>query len=112
MSESLSTTASVAEDALRIAEDAEACCAAQTENLNNDVNDLGGPSALKSLGQLAGLAFGLTFLAGLVDTLVAVFDLPAAIFGTVADVGTISGYADKVANQVMANTSWADSMAA
>ena len=112
MSESLSTTASVAQDALRIAEDAEACCAAQTENLNNDVNDLGGPSALKSLGQLAGLAFGLTFLAGLVDTLVAVFDLPAAIFGTVADVGTISGYADKVANQVMANTSWADSMAA
>ena len=108
----LNAVDATAQDALRVAEDAEACCEAQTGNLSNLQKDLGGASGLANLAKLAGLAFGLTFLAGIVDAVVAIFDLPAAVLGTVADVETLSGWADACATQAIADSGWSATMAA
>jgi len=108
----LASTTAIAQDALRIAEDAEACCAAQTENLTNDENALGGKSSLQNLGKIAGWLFGLGVVAGLLDTVVAVFDLPAAFAATAGDAAAISKFADAVAVEVLANPSWQPALVA
>jgi hypothetical protein len=97
----------VATNALRVAEDAEQCCEAQTGRLDNAVKDLGGASALTSLGKLVGAAFGLTFLLGLADTLLAVADMPAVIKATAWDAETVAGYATSAAQVVEADFDWA-----
>jgi hypothetical protein len=97
----------VATNALRVAEDAEQCCEAQTGRLDNAVKSLGGTSALTSLGKLVGAAFGLTFLLGLADTLLAVADMPAVIKATAWDAETVAGYATSAAQVVQADFDWA-----
>jgi hypothetical protein len=92
---------------LRVAEDAEACCEAQTTNLQNALKDVGGSSVLSQLGKLAGLAFGLPFLLGIADTLLAIADMPAVIKATVWDAEVVSGYAQSAAGVVMADFDWA-----
>jgi hypothetical protein len=103
----LNSVDSVAQDALRVAEDAEACCEAQTTNLQNALKDVGGSSVLSQLGKLAGLAFGLPFLLGIADTLLAIADMPAVIKATVWDAEVVSGYAQSAAGVVMADFDWA-----
>ena len=97
----------VATNALRVAEDAEQCCEAQTGRLDNAVKSLGGTSALSALGKLVGAAFGLTFLLGLADTLLAVADMPAVIKATAWDAETVAGYATSAAQVVQADFDWA-----
>jgi hypothetical protein len=108
----LNAVSNVANDALRVADDAEACCVTQTGNLSNLNKSLGGTSGLANLAKLAGLAFGLSFLAGIVDAVVAVFDLPAVFAATVDDVETLSGWADACATQAISDTSWSKMVAA
>ena len=108
----LGTTTAIAQDALRVAEDAEACCSAQTSRLDDDETQLGGKPNLPNLGKIAGWLFGLGFVATLLDTVVAVFDLPAAFAGTVDDVETLSSWADAAATQAISDTSWASMVAA
>ena len=112
LGENLASTTAIAQDALRIAEDAEACCSAQTENLSSDENALGGKSNLPNLGKIAGWLFGLTFVAGILDAVVAVFDLPAAFAATAGDAAAISKFADAVAVEVLANPSWQPALVA
>jgi hypothetical protein len=97
----------VATNALRVAEDAEQCCEAQTGRLDNAVKSLGGSSALTSLGNLVAKAFGLTFLLGLADTLLAMADMPAVIKATAWDAETVAGYAASAAGVVESDFDWA-----
>ena len=58
------------------------------------------------------MALRAAFVATLLDTVVAVFDLPAAFAGTVDDVETLSSWADAAATQAISDTSWASMVAA
>ena len=107
----VTSVSTVAQEALRLATDADECCSVQTQNLQDDENALGGKSNLPNLGKLAGLLFGITWLAGLVDAVVAVFDLPAAFAAEVSDVKTLASWADAAANQAVLDTSWSKMVA-
>jgi len=102
----LNATTVTAQDALRIAEDAEQCCASVTSNLANDITELGGPSALSQLGSLVAKAFGLTFLLGLADTLLAVADMPAVISATAWDATAVATWADQSAQVAVSYFNW------
>ncbi len=97
----------VAQDAARVAEDAEQCCEATTGNLERALTNVGGQSALQALGNLVAKAFGVTFLLGLADTLLALADMPAVIKATAWDAETVAGYAETAAGIVEADFDWA-----
>jgi hypothetical protein len=103
----LNAVDATATDALRVAEDAEQCCEAQTGNLQNLQKNLGGSSGIGLLGKLAGLAFGLPFLLGLADTLLALADMPAVIKASAWDAEVVAGYAESAAGVIMADFDWA-----
>jgi hypothetical protein len=103
----LNAVDATATDALRVAEDAEQCCEAQTTNLGNLQKNLGGSSGIGLLGKLAGLAFGLPFLLGLADTLLALADMPAVIKASAWDAEVVAGYAESAAGVIMADFDWA-----
>lgn len=106
LGDALATTTAVANDAERIAKDAEQCCEAQTQNLANALSDVGGTGVLSNLGALAFKAFGLTFLLGLADTLLAIADMPAVIKATAWDAETVAGYANSAAGVAIADFNW------
>jgi hypothetical protein len=103
----LNAVDATATDALRVATDAEQCCDAQTQNLDNMQKNLGGSSGIGNLGKLVGLAFGLPFLLGLADTLLALADMPAVIKASAWDAEVVAGYAESAAGVIMADFDWA-----
>lgn len=88
-----------ADKAQEAADTAQDCCAEAT-------GALGGKSGLSSLGSLLGKVVGLTFLAGLLDPVLAVFDMPAVVKATVWETTKVAGYAEQAAKVVMADFSW------
>lgn len=88
------------------ADDLDECCSANSD-ITNPIRAGGAtPSLLHELGNLLKGAFGLSFLAGILDPIVAMFNLPAAFAATVDDVATISTWADGVATELITNGPW------
>jgi hypothetical protein len=106
----INQVSTVADDAATAAKDSQDCCDDAHTQLGEDESALGGKSLLPNLGKLAGLAFGLAWLAGLVDSLVAIVDLPNTIFNTVYAGEKIAGWAESAVTKAVVDTSWADTV--
>jgi hypothetical protein len=102
----LNAVAKVANVAEVAARDALDCCEAQTANLGNVVSALGGKGLLSALGSLALKAVEGVFIAGLLDTALAIVDLPAVVPTTVVDTEALSGWAISAAVVIEADLSW------
>ena len=76
-------------------------------NVINPITEGGAtPSLLKTLGNLLTKGFELGILAGLVDTLVAVFDAPLAVNTVIQDTETISKWAEAAVVVINRDLSW------
>lgn len=102
----LNAVAKVANVAEVAAKDALDCCEAQTANLGNVVSALGGKGLLSALGSLALKAVEGVFIAGLLDTALAIVDLPAVVPTTVIDTEALSGWAISAAAVIESDLSW------
>ena len=102
----LNAVAKVANVAEVAAKDALDCCEAQTANLDGVVESLGGKGLLSALGSLALKAVEGVFIAGLLDTALAIVDLPAVVPTTVIDTEALSGWAISAAGVIESDLSW------
>jgi hypothetical protein len=88
-------------------------CCAENQATTRPIREGGAtPSLLRKLGGILGKAFEVGFAATIVETLLAVIDMPVAVSGVVADTEALSGWAVSAAGAVTADMSWAGRLGA
>lgn len=93
--------------ALKQQTDDNAECCEEASGITNPIRQGGAtPSLLKQLGGILTKALEIGFLVTLADSALAVFDLPLAVSGVVADTETIETWATKAAGVITAEQTW------
>lgn len=100
-------TQAVRKQVEQLAKTAEACC----EEFQQAQRDVGGRPAWKQLGQLLGVVWVVSWVLGLLTTLVAVADPQAALEAVVTDSATVDAWVQSSLGVVTADLSWADRLA-